>query len=1122
MSRKSDKEKLFTEVEQLFAELDESKAPELAALDETARVQGWSWAVDGDGLYTDCSPEVYEVLGMPAGAFLGQPFASFSVARDAIILMAEALQAENLPLDVTVTFYDIEGEPRQVILSVLESKGENGVTSGWRGFARLADQEIVLPSEEDTKVIEEAETVEEEVETKDEVEDHPSTDALFEDLSFEAPEPEYFVPSESSPDQTKELVLDEEADVDPEENGLELSSEEPGFTYSAVELTDREEDVTDPEEGEDQALEAETDVEASETKLEFVHQVGTGQLEPEEIDEQPAIEDSEEIETLSSKVPSFNPADATGPLVMPVENQEPVDDMNAFLDSLYEEDDGSFIEDAESALEIDELDSDIGELVEDISPTEAQDIDEIPEETIIKADIKESEKPIPSSLVTVEEDPSEISVFEESQEALLPEVTPEIQAWLDELDQDETIVSEVVAGEVLEENETVLAASMRMPDGEGLLEIIDDDPNREWTDEDRLLVAQVADQLSLALENANLFQQTQASLTLTDQQARRLAQINQMSEALSRANELEEILTITAQFVDQIVPCERGRVALLDEDDNSLHVYDLHGEEGAARRTAAMPLETTMLGEAINGNRVIAITNMDQTIYTDAQVWNTVGVNSALTTPLFGGGKVIGALSVGSREVGAYSSREENLFLSVSSILGSTIDNRRLFTQIARRSTQLQTSAEVSRSASSILDRQELFNRVVHLISDGFDLYYAGIFLVDKSGDQTGEPGQWAVLMAGSGEPGMAMVADGHKLRLGGDSMIGTAIAHAQARIAEDVTQEPAFFRNPHLPETLSEMALPLISRGEVLGALTIQSELEAAFSEDDITALQTLADQIANAIENASLFEQTQERAEELAVLNEMARAFTQTLEVDTVIQDVHRFTNRLMDASNFYLALYHPERDEVHFRLFYIEGERHYPEQPRRRAENGITEWIISNKQPLLLSEHADAWLAENNIEIRGEKADSWLGVPMLRGGQVIGVIAVQNYTTPRFFGEHQLDLLTAVANQAAIAIENARLFQQTRLRAQREQVLREITSKVHGSADADSILRTAVREVSTALGRQAYIYLGDKDGEENEGEIDTSGSPEHVPPFDRSALGPEDDTNSLKSQNNEEQDA
>jgi GAF domain-containing protein len=114
--------------------------------------------------------------------------------------------------------------------------------------------------------------------------------------------------------------------------------------------------------------------------------------------------------------------------------------------------------------------------------------------------------------------------------------------------------------------------------------------------------------------------------------------------------------------------------------------------------------------------------------------------------------------------------------------------------------------------------------------------------------------------------------------------------------------------------------------------------------------------------------------------------------------------------------------------------------------------------------------------DIEEIENAAESWLGVPMLSGVQVIGVISVQSYSTPRAFGGHDLDLLSAVANQAAIAIQNARLFEDTQNRARREQVLREITAKVHSSADAETILRTAVKEVSETLGRRAFLYLGD----------------------------------------------
>jgi signal transduction histidine kinase len=167
-----------------------------------------------------------------------------------------------------------------------------------------------------------------------------------------------------------------------------------------------------------------------------------------------------------------------------------------------------------------------------------------------------------------------------------------------------------------------------------------------------------------------------------------------------------------------------------------------------------------------------------------------------------------------------------------------------------RRAALLQAAAEVGRSITSILDIDELLDRAVDIICDVYGFYYAGVFLVDEAGEQ-------AVLRSGRGEAGAAMIAEGHSLEVGGQSMIGTAVGESRALIALDVGEEPVHFKNPHLPETRSEMALPLITGGVTIGALTVQSVEEAAFSDDDITSLQAMADQLAVAINNAHLLEE-------------------------------------------------------------------------------------------------------------------------------------------------------------------------------------------------------------------------------------------------------------------------
>lgn len=175
-------------------------------------------------------------------------------------------------------------------------------------------------------------------------------------------------------------------------------------------------------------------------------------------------------------------------------------------------------------------------------------------------------------------------------------------------------------------------------------------------------------------------------------------------------------------------------------------------------------------------------------------------------------------------------------------------EREQMLAALERRALQLETAAQVSRAASSILDPEELVRRAVNLIRDRFSLYYVGLFLMDETND-------WAVLHAGTGEAGQKMVQERHKLGSDRDSMIGWCVANKQARIALDVGEEPVRFANPLLPETRSELALPLISRDKVIGALTIQSSHESAFSEEDITTLQTMADQLANAIANARLY---------------------------------------------------------------------------------------------------------------------------------------------------------------------------------------------------------------------------------------------------------------------------
>ena len=193
---------------------------------------------------------------------------------------------------------------------------------------------------------------------------------------------------------------------------------------------------------------------------------------------------------------------------------------------------------------------------------------------------------------------------------------------------------------------------------------------------------------------------------------------------------------------------------------------------------------------------------------------------------------------------------------------------------LEKRVKQLRTAAEITKTISSIIDPQVLIRQVADSLKQQFDLYYVGVFLVDPMKE-------FAVLQYGTGEAGRKMMANRHRLAVGGYSMIGWTTQTRKARIALDIGAEAVHFDNPLLPETRSELALPIATTTSLYGAMTVQSDRSGNFDENDILVLQSVADSLAIALENNSSFEQTQKALEEIRVLN---KAFVQQAWGETV----------------------------------------------------------------------------------------------------------------------------------------------------------------------------------------------------------------------------------------------
>jgi signal transduction histidine kinase/CheY-like chemotaxis protein/PAS domain-containing protein len=284
---------------------------------------------------------------------------------------------------------------------------------------------------------------------------------------------------------------------------------------------------------------------------------------------------------------------------------------------------------------------------------------------------------------------------------------------------------------------------------------------------------------------------------------------------------------------------------------------------------------------------------------------------------------------------------------------------------------------------------------------------------------------------------------------------------------------------NPSGSNGRAKFAVPLHLQNKPVGLVEVFDDTrERYWVEDDRRLVEQVADQLSLALENARLFRQTQialeeseARARELMHLNEMSRAFSSNLNVDAVIEKIHEFTSRLMDTTNFYVALYNEEKEMINFPLVFSDGQRITAEQPDWEAWAsdqplaGLTGHVIRTKQPLLIKDDVVTRLEDQGIdyiEVGSGGVKSWLGVPMMVADRVIGVISVQSETAAGLFNDHHCDLLTSIGNQAAIAIENARLLKETRHKNKELIALNAITNAVNQSLDLDDILHRALHQV------------------------------------------------------------
>lgn len=417
----------------------------------------------------------------------------------------------------------------------------------------------------------------------------------------------------------------------------------------------------------------------------------------------------------------------------------------------------------------------------------------------------------------------------------------------------------------------------------GIIEIYREHEHQTFSDYEIRLAQALANQTATVLRNAQLVAETQSRVA-------ELSTLNRISETLSLAPDLQTVFSSARKEIMALTNATGVAISLLNENKDTLnwiYIFE-HGEELSVEGLAGNSVETGFSGHVLRtGQSVLEnrITAETMAAYGSHIIAGEFAA-AYMGLPLRVSNETIGTLGIENNDTrDAFSQHDLQLMETIAGTLAIAIENQRLLDQTqqalvvqSQQSLQLQAASEISAAASSILDTSALMKSAVNLIQERFALYYVGLFLIDPKTNI-------AWLRSGTGKAGQTQLENEHRLKVGGHSLIGGATSDGHPRIVQDVNDNEEWRPNPILPDTRSELALPMRVRGKIIGALTVQSTEPNEFIPELINVLQAMADQLAIAIENTRLLTESEARANRQHLLNEVSTQLHRSGDMDTII---------------------------------------------------------------------------------------------------------------------------------------------------------------------------------------------------------------------------------------------
>ncbi|HET7091040.1 MAG TPA: GAF domain-containing sensor histidine kinase [Anaerolineae bacterium] len=516
--------------------------------------------------------------------------------------------------------------------------------------------------------------------------------------------------------------------------------------------------------------------------------------------------------------------------------------------------------------------------------------------------------------------------------------------------------------------------------------------------------------------------------------------------------DLRGILHTVLEQLGQLIDCDTCAILLIA--DGTLRLTAVCGPPEVAKAERLMfNLEKHPdLQDLIHDRRPVVLPDV-------ASIGSFVGVTpfrsmrACLAAPMVYQDRPIGVLLVLKEEPGYYAEKDAGTAMVLASQAAIAIENARLYAETRRRALQLEAASQAGQKATSILDIDELLAEVVRLIREMLSYHHVHLFLVDGHSNEI-------ALRECSGPADGSLKAHGLRLKIGEQGITGWVAGTGQPLLCNDVNQEPRYHPHELLPETRSELAIPLRVGSVVVGVLDVQSEQLGAFHDDDVTVLQILADQVAIAIENAHLFRKSRQQYEAMRALHDISLDITSRLESEQVLRAILRQAAHLLSAQGSSLAVCDPQADLV--RVIAIHNLPPEYQGVDLRPGEGAAGQVVLTGQSLIVNDYRH-WPGRSPV-FDASPYDAVLSVPLRWQGEVFGALSVVDQGEHRPFTEDDVQLLSLFADLATIALKNAELYAQVRQTG--EQLEQKVEQRTGELARAQDELAKKAEELQRLL--------------------------------------------------------